>query len=599
MLSSMTHPTFGGHVDAFLAEYFALHPLRATEAGMHDHDGRWHDVSEAGRAERLVFYDRWTERLRALPDDAMSADERIDRDLLLADIDRHRFVEAELREERWNGVAWAYALGDGIFPLLARDFAPLADRLASVAGRLEGIGAVVDAAIAELVGLPDRPVSRLHAETALDQLPGVAELADDAVREAEAAAAADPAIATLLPRLRTASDKAKAHVDRLATHIRDVVLPAANGDGLLGKDLFARKLRHTLEDPELTPERVLARAEREVAAVRAEMVRLARDLWPTWNPGQPLPTAASDGDQAAADQRTVRTVLDAIAADHPAADDLLDVCREELARIEAFCRDHGVIDLAPEPLDIRWTPVFLRAFGGAMLIPPGPLDRGQQSFFAITPIPDDWPPERVESWLREDNARMIRVLTIHEAVPGHYLQLAYANRSPSLVRSIFASGVFAEGWAVYVTQVMMDLGYGAEDPALMLVHWKFYLRAAMNAVIDVRIQTGGMTTDEAVRFMVEDGFQEQAEAVNKDKRARISSTQLSTYFVGSMGFWEIEVERRRRLAAAAGADPAAIVAGDVPGRLGHTPGFDYKAHLEDAIAHGTPPLPLLRRILFD
>ncbi len=290
----------------------------------------------------------------------------------------------------------------------------------------------------------------------------------------------------------------------------------------------------------------------------------------------------------------MRAVLDAIAAEHPKAPDLLDHCREELARIEAFCREQDVIGLTEEPLEIRWTPVFLRAFGGAMLIPPGPLDRGQKSFFAITPIPDDWTAEQAESWLRENNTRQLRVLTIHEAVPGHYLQLAYANRAPSILRSIFWSGVFAEGWAVYVTQVMLDLGYGADDPALLLVHWKFYLRAVINAMIDARIQTRGMTTDESIALMVEGGFQEEAEARNKDRRARLSSTQLSTYFVGSLGFWEIELERRRSLASDPTISPRAL-----PGGLGDSPGFRYREHLEAVIAHGSPPLPLLRRLLLD
>ena len=150
--------------------------------------------------------------------------------------------------------------------------------------------------------------------------------------------------------------------------------------------------------------------------------------------------------------------------EHPGRDDLLDFCRAELARIEAFCRERDLVGLTDEPLEIRWTPVFMRAFGGAMLDSPGPLDRGQKAFFAITPIPDDWTPEQAETYLREDNDRMLRLLTIHEAVPGHYLQGVYANRCPSLVRAIFWSGVFAEGWAVYVTQVMMDVGLRRRRP---------------------------------------------------------------------------------------------------------------------------------------
>jgi uncharacterized protein (DUF885 family) len=279
------------------------------------------------------------------------------------------------------------------------------------------------------------------------------------------------------------------------------------------------------------------------------------------------------------DDAAVRAVLDAIAAEHPAKDELVDFCRDENKRIEAFVAETDLIGLTDEPLKIIWTPAFARAFGGAMLIPPGPLDRGLDSFFAITPVNEAWPPERQESYLREDNARMLRLLTIHEAVPGHYLQLAYANRSPSLVRSIFSSGVFAEGWAVYVTQVMMDVGYGADDPALMLVHWKFYLRAITNTLMDIRIHTGDMDEAEAMSLMVDGGFQEFGEATAKWDRARLSSTQLCEYFLGSVGMHDLERDARLRA--------------DAEGRE-----FVYRPYLESVLAHGTPSLPVIREILF-
>jgi len=589
---------FAARLDAFLAEHFRLLPTHATSAGLHVHDARWPDLTEAGRVERLAFVDRWEAELRDLDDNALAADERIDRDLLLGQLDAARFEETELRRECWDPLEWVYLMGGGLFPLLAREFAPLADRLASVAGRLEALPAVVDAARDALVGHAGRPVSRLHAETALKQLPGVVELADDALEAADAAAA-DPAVAAIRPRLAAAVETAKAALARFERHVRDVVLPSAEGEGRLGADLFAATFRRTFRNPALDPGAVLAAAEREYGAVRAEMIRLSRDLWPRWCTDRPLPTSNSEGSADDADAATVRGVLDAVAAQHPAAGDLLDVCRAELARIEAFCREHGLIGLADEPLVIRWTPVFLRAFGGAMLDSPGPLDRGQKAFFSITPIPDDWTPEQAESYLREDNDRMLRLLTIHEAVPGHYLQGVYANRHRSIARSVFWSGVFAEGWAVYVTQVMMDAGYGAHDPALLLTHWKFYLRSITNAMIDVGIHTRGMTEDEAVALMVDGGFQEEAEARNKYNRARLSSTQLSTYFVGSMEFWDLEREVRRRAAAASG-DPRGAEAVPEPrvvGGFGETPGFVYREHLEACISHGSPPMPLLRRLI--
>jgi uncharacterized protein (DUF885 family) len=587
-------------VATFFDEYFRLDPVTATGVGDHRFDDRWPDVSTAGRATRIAFADRWIQRLSTSAGDeaASTPDELADREVLMRTLEAMRFGDTELLDERWDPLIWVYFLGAGIFPLLSREFAPLATRLTAVAGRLAGVSAVIDAARDELVGTDSRPVSKFHTEIAIRQLDGIAELADEAVTAAEAAPD-DAATQALLPRLREAAATAKEAMSAFEMHLRDIVLPAAVGEGRLGPELFAAKLRHTLR-VDLTPADVLVRAEREYTFVRAEMIRLARDLWQRWLPKLPIPTAASAGSQAAAESETVRAVLDAIATEHPAPDELLERCRAEVAAIEAFCRDHDVIGLTDEPLEIRWTPVFLRAYGGAMLDSPGPLDKAEKSFFCITPIPLDWTPEQAESYLREDNERMLRVLTIHEAVPGHYLQGVYANRNPSLPRTILWSGVFAEGWAVYVTQVMMDLGYGADDPALLLVHWKFYLRAVTNAMIDVKIHTSGMTEDEAVSLMVDGGFQEESEARNKWVRARLTSTQLSTYFVGSSLFWEIELEARRRAAIGAG-DPRGVAAVPNPkvvGGLGDTPGFRYREHLERVISHGSPPIPVLRELLF-
>jgi len=575
-------------VAAFLVDFFRLHPTFATAIGEHAHDDRWPDLTAAGRAERLAFGERWLAEFASMTD--LSADEAIDRDLLVGELEAARFAETELREDTWNPLDWVYLIGDGLFTLNAREFAPLADRLASTAGRLETLPAVLDAARATLVGHAGRPVGRFQTETALRQLAGIEELIGDALAADEAAAPSDPRVAAVSPRLSAAAETARLALAAFEMHLREVVLPASEGEGRLGSALFAAKMRHTMRSETLTPERILAAADREYVAVRTEMVRLARDLWATWCPDRSIPE--DDGG-------LVRGVLDAVAAEHPEAGDLLDFCRAENARIEAFCSERDLIGLADEPLEIRWTPVFLRAFGGAMLSSPGPLDRGQKAFFAITPMPDDWTDEQRESNLREDNDRMLRLLTIHEAVPGHYLQGVYANRCPSLVRAVFASGLFAEGWAVYVTQVMIDVGYGADDPALLLTHWKFYLRSITNAIIDARIHCDGMTEEEAVALMVEGGFQEEAEARAKFDRARLSSTQLSTYFAGSLEMWDIEREVRRRAAVASG-DPrraAAVPEPRVVGGFGETPGFVYRPHLEAVLAHGTPPTSLLRRIL--
>ena len=581
---------FAAHVDAFFEAYFAFDPISATGSGMHDHDDRWPDLSAAGAPDRLAFIDAWADQFGAFPDASLTVDEQVDRDVILGVLGAMRFGETELREEAWSPMAWVYVIGEGFFGLIAREFAPLADRLASLAARAERLPAVLDAARETLVGAPGRPVDRFHTEKALEQWPGLIGLVDEAIATGEAAAPDDAAVAAILARLRAARAVAADGLAAVEVHLRDVVLPVSAGEGRLGPELFATKMAHTMKDPAMTPDRIRDRAQGEYAAVRAEMIRIARDIAPAWLAGRAVPAADAD---------IVRAVLDAIAVEHPERHQVLGFCRTALAGIEAFCRERDLIGLVDEPLDIAWTPVFLRAFGGAMLSSPGPLERGQKAIFSITPMPDDATDNEVESSLREDNDRMLRLLTIHEAVPGHYLQGVYANRSGSLARAIFWSGVYAEGWAVYATQVMVDAGYQADDPALLLTHWKYYLRSTTNALIDIGIHTAGMTEDEAVSLMVEGGFQEEAEARAKYDRARLSSTQLSTYFVGSLAFWDLEHEVRRRAAAASG-DPRgadAVAQPRVVGGYGETPGFTYRSHLESCLVHGSPPMPLLRRLL--
>jgi uncharacterized protein (DUF885 family) len=382
-------------------------------------------------------------------------------------------------------------------------------------------------------------------------------------------AAAKLEAAELRDEVSQAADVATAAVDRFTAWLREELLPRANGDFRLGRELYARKFRHALKST-VSPDELEERAASAYEEVRAEMLRLARRLWPDWIGEEPIP---DDGNT------TIRRVLDAIAADHPAAEELLDFCRQENRQIEAFIRERDLIGLADEPLQIIWTPPFLRVLGGAMLIPPGPLDRGLDSYFAITPMPEDWTDEQRESNLREDNRRMLRLLTIHEAVPGHYLQLAYSNRCPSLARAVFGSGVFAEGWAVYVTQVMMDVGYGADDPALMLIHWKFFLRGVTNTLMDIRIHAGSMTEEEAMALMVDGGFQERSEASEKWNRARLSSTQLCEYYLGSVEMTELERLARARAES-------------------ERSDFAWRPFLESVLAHGTPPMPIIREILF-
>ena len=295
-------------VAVFFDELFRLDPLRATATGDHRFDAEWPDMSEDGRRARLAFIDRWEAEFAAVAPEGLSADDRAEREVLLAELAAMRFADTDLREDRWDPLSWVYILGMGIFPILAREFAPLHARLASVAGRLEGIPRLLAAAQEQLQGHDGRPVSKFHTETALKQLSGIADLADEAVNAGVEAESADADVRFVLPRLRVAAATAKGALDQFEVHLREVVLPGAEGEGRLGRALFQTKMRHTLKS-DLSPAEILERANREYVAVRREMIRLAREAWPRFLGDRPRPTAASAGIQEAADSETVRVQL--------------------------------------------------------------------------------------------------------------------------------------------------------------------------------------------------------------------------------------------------------------------------------------------------
>ncbi|HEX5825540.1 MAG TPA: DUF885 family protein, partial [Candidatus Limnocylindrales bacterium] len=273
---------FAARVDEFFDEYFARQPVDATGAGQHAYDGLWPDVSAAGRDDRVAFLERWRATLETFGDEVLDVDERVDRDLLLGVLAAQLFGETELFEEAWSPMAWVYLIGQGFFSLVAREFAPLADRLASLASRAERLPAVLDGAAEALVGHGGRPVDRFHTATALEQWPGMIGILDEAIAAGDAVAGDDPAVAAVLPRLRAARAVAAEALDRCERHLRDDLLPVATGEGRLGPELFAAKMSHTMQDPAMTPDRIRERAEQAFDAVRAEMIRIAREIAPVW-----------------------------------------------------------------------------------------------------------------------------------------------------------------------------------------------------------------------------------------------------------------------------------------------------------------------------
>jgi uncharacterized protein (DUF885 family) len=265
-------------------------------------------------------------------------------------------------------------------------------------------------------------------------------------------------------------------------------------------------------------------------------------------------------------------VLDKLAEQHPDDNTVVGYGQKVVAEATDFVKKHNLVTVPAKPLEVIVMPEFKRGVAIAYCDSPGPLEQNGKTFYAVAPTPKDWSKERKESFFREYNNYMVRDLTVHEAMPGHYLQLAHANdfRAPTLVRAIFQSGTFVEGWAVYCEQMMAEAGYGG--PEVKMQQLKMRLRAICNAILDQSIHAGDMTEQQALDLMMKEAFQQEGEAVAKWKRARLTSAQLSTYFVGVTEHLDL----REKAKAKAGAS------------------FDLKKYNDQVIAFGSPPVKYVR-----
>ena len=488
--------TFEAFAAATVEDLLVRQPVLASSLGDHRYDDRLDDLRPDALAdERRALTGRLAE-LRAFDDVELPVAHRVDAEVLDVRL-RERLLEiADDGEHTWNPLV--ANPGSALYLLIARDFAPLDERLRNAGGRLEQIPEQLEAARSALHQMP-----RVHVETAIGQFGGTLGLLDDIGRELDG----------VRPEIRTSVAPAvDAAREALTTHVGwlQEQLDSADADPRLGRERFARKLALVL-DVEMSPEQVLQAATDELTRVEEQLAEVAAQLG-----------------------GTPKEVLDRLAADAPDNDTVVAIANEALAEATAFVRERDLITMYDDPVEVIVMPEIHRGVAIAYCDPPGPLDPpGTTTFFAISPTPTDWPAERVASFYREYNAHALRNLVIHEAMPGHVLQLAHSRRGEvaTKVRQTFWSGPFVEGWAVYAEQRMVHHGFGG--PQVHMQQLKMELRSGINALLDVRVHCDNLTEAEAMALMTERGYQEEGEAAGKWRRALLTSTQLSTYFVGA------------------------------------------------------------------
>lgn len=584
--------SFARAVDQIFAAEFAAHPVAATQTGVHQHDSRWPDLSPAGlEADRRRVRDAMA-LLDRVTAGQLSVDQEIDASILRAELEQQKFSDEVEKRFRRDPLVYTSLIGDGLEELVLRDFAPLPVRAESLAARVEALPGLCRQAVENLVvGETFAP----RARVAIGRLEGLVSLLEQEIPQRIAAAGAQAA------RVKAATPAAVAAVRQLQAHVRDELLPRAGENWRLGANAFARKLRLTLQS-DLSADELLRLARAEHERVRGRMIEVAGQLAPVLYSGAELRRIRKGVD---ADAALVRAVLDTLAQVHSSPDALRDDAEAKLKTLSEAVREKKVVSTDPaEVLQVIWTPPHKRGVAVAGLENPGPLEpqpKGLASFYLVQPVPADWPSAQRESMLREYNDFMLEILSIHEAIPGHFVQLYHSKRNPAVVRRVLPNGPFVEGWAVYMERVMVEAGFAGTPPgkppahlparvarvmrdpalrqkAIALHGLKFYLRTVTNAILDNSIHAGDMTEEQAVELMVKRSFQEEGEARLKWVRAQVTSTQLSTYFAGAQAWFRVREQAEKRA------------------RDANKP-FDMAAFHDAALSHGAPPVHLLPRLL--
>jgi uncharacterized protein (DUF885 family) len=484
-------------------------PEFATYLGNHEYDHRINDYSIEGVKTELDLYRAYLDSLSMINVDNLNQNNFIDYKIMKFNLKSSIFSLDTLRSYEWN--PQVYNTGGAIYGLVAREFAPLKERLLNVKERIKAIPAVLEHAKINLIN-----PTKIHTETAIGQNEGIISLIKNDLQSFI------DQVPELKDEFAPVQNEAIEALQKYGTWLEKELLPKATRDFRIGNEKFEKKLYYSLNSG-LTKEEILARAEKALVETQEEIYNTALPLFKEYFPRR------ANKDR----KKVIKSVLDKLAEDHPTNDNIVQLAEEYLDQCTEFVRKNNLVTVPTEPIKIMVMPEYQRGVAIAYCDAPGALEENGETFYTISPTPKKWTARQSLSFYKEYNNYMLQNLTIHEATPGHYLQLAHANKfnGETILRSIFYSGTFVEGWATYAEQLMAEKGFGGESVKMQQLKMK--LRLIINSIIDQKIHTAGMTEQEALDLMMNEGFQEEGEAAGKWRRACMTSTQLSTYFVGN------------------------------------------------------------------
>ena len=541
----------------FMDSMWSISPEAASVQGYHKYDSQLTIPDAANEKKVLAFANYVESKLKSFGYESLSDLNKTDYKLIENYVTSTRFYVKEFKDYEWNPAA--YNVGDAIDYVINNNPAPLDTKLRNLNARLSKIPAYYAAAKRNI----HKPTKE-HTSLAIMQGDGLLDFFDSVLPDSlKASTLSKEEKETFLKN----NAAAKAAVTGYTTWLKDLEKGFTNDNTrsfAIGKALYAKKFDSDIQCG-ISSDEMYKKAVARKAALHQEMYALTTQLWPTYLKDQTIPKDTL---------MAIRQLIDKLSEKHCNSDSFMSTIEHQMPELVAFINEKKLITLDPsKPLKVRKTPEYMAGVAGASINNPGPYDKDGNTYYNVTPL-TGYTAEKAESYLREYNDYVLQILNIHEAIPGHYVQLVYANKSPSIIKSVFGNGAMIEGWACYVERMMIEAGYH-RSPEMQLFYDKWNLREACNFLLDYNLQVNGWSEDKVMDLLVKEGFQQSAEAHEKYKRATLSQVQLASYFSGQTEIFELSDEMKKKLG----------------------PKFDLRAFHEQFLSYGSAPVKEIRTLM--
>jgi len=550
---------FDNFKNYYVESLWKISPSSAIYAGFHKYDSLLIAPSQENRSIAVAQYKSLLDSLNAYDENQLSESNKIDLWMMKDNSLSSIWYLEEFKAHEWNPSN--YNVAGEFAEILNGTYDKLDVRLNTFNLRLQKVPNFYEVAIKQIA----KPTIE-HTDLAIMQIEGSVEdvFGKSLLDSINASGLSSDVKSKFIINI----DNAKASINKFVAELKTLrsTLNESNAHSFrIGEKLYEEKFKHDIQSG-YTANDLFAKAIARKAELHTEMATISRKLWPKYFGNKAMPSDSL---------KLIRMMIDTISINHVHRDSFLQAIEQQIPTLVKFISDKNLIYIDPsKPLVLRRTPAYMEGVAGASISAPGPYDKNGNTYYNVSLL-ENYSPESAESYLREYNKYILQILNIHEAIPGHYTQLVYSNNSPSIVKSVLGNGAMVEGWAVYSERMMLENGYGNDEPEMWLMYYKWHLRSVCNTILDYSVHTKNISEKDAKDLLVNGAFQQTAEAEGKWNRVKLTQVQLCSYYNGFSEIYQLREDLK-------------IIEGDK---------FNLKSFHEKFLSFGSAPVKYIRTLM--